>query len=141
MEDLLIRLGFTLIGRVVDGAMDYEADAKQHAGTGGAVYVFVNPDGRVWKVGMTKKGFSRVNYTRVFDGRSMNRPHEQKKLASIRDEVQNGATQWVMRTEQPELIETLLAAALNPTESGRRVSRTERLLRRATSALQPTSAW
>ena len=122
-------LGFTLVGEVSDQRMTYVADARQVAGTSGAVYVFVNPDGRVWKVGMTRRGFSRVDYTRVFDGRSMSRAHERRKLDRIRAEVRVGARQWVMRTEQPELIEALLARIFNPTESGRRPSQTERMLR------------
>lgn len=132
MDELLARLGFALIGEVVDQRMEYLPEAEQLAGSGGAVYVFVNPDGRVWKVGMTQKGFSRVDYTRVFDGRAMRRPHEQRKLESIRREVHNGATQWVLQTEQPELIETLLVCLFDPTESRRQQSQTERMIRRLT---------
>jgi hypothetical protein len=130
MEELLARLGFALIGEVVDLRMEYLPEAEELAGEGGAVYVFVNPDGRVWKVGMTHKGFSRTDYTRVFDGRAMRRPHEQRKLESIRQEVHNGATQWVLQTEQPELIEALLACLFDPTESRRQGSQVERMLRR-----------
>ena len=129
MERTLDLLGFTAIGDVVNGLLVYRPDARQVAGEGGAVYVFVNPDGRVWKVGMTWKGFSRVDYTRVFDGRAMTRPHEQDKLRTIRSEVQDGATQWVLRTDQPELVEALLATILEPTESKRKISKVERVLR------------
>ncbi len=130
VEQLLADLGFTMIGEVVDHQMQYRPEATEIAGSGGAVYVFVNPDGRAWKVGMTRKGFSRVDYSRVLDGRAMKRPHEQRKLKSIRLEVRNGATQWVLRTDQPELIETLLACLLDPTESGRQRSAREAALRR-----------
>ena len=129
VEELLLRLGFAPIGEVVDQRMEYLPDAEGLAGKGGAVYVFVNPDGRVWKVGMTRKGFSRVDYTRVFDGRGMKRPHEQRKLHGIRREVSDGARQWVLQTDQPELIESMLACMLNPTESGRQVSQVERVYR------------
>lgn len=132
MDELLAHLGFALIGEVVAQRMAYLPEAEQLAGAGGAVYVFVNPDGRVWKVGMTQKGFSRVDYTRVFDGRAMRRPHEHRKLESIRSEVHNGATQWVLQTEQPELIEALLVCLFDPTESRRQQSQIERMIRRLT---------
>jgi hypothetical protein len=128
MDQLLEMLGFVMIGEVVDQRMAYRPEAKDLAGRTGAVYVFVNPDGRVWKVGKTTHGFSRVNYTTVFDGRGMRRPHEKLKLESIRREVQDGATQWVLPCGQPELIETLLTCLLHPTESNRRRSRAEKLL-------------
>ena len=132
MEEVLALLGFVRIAEVVDHRPEYLPAAAEFTGGRGAVYLFVNPDGRVWKVGMTQQGFSRVDYTRVFDGRGMKRPHEQRKLESIREEVQNGATQWVLPTEQPKLLETLLACLFDPTESGRQRSQQERLLRRLT---------
>jgi hypothetical protein len=129
VDEVLTALGFVQIGQVVDRTILYSPDAADRAGNAGAVYVFLNPDGRPWKVGMTRKGFARVDYTRVFDGRAMKRPHEQRKLDSIRREVQSGATQWVLRTEEPELIETLLTCLLEPSESRRRPSKVERLLK------------
>jgi len=132
MEELLVRLGFALMGKVVGQRMDYLPEARQLAGVDGAVYVFLNPDGSVWKVGMTRKGFSRVDYTRVLDSRAMGRPHEQRKLESIRRELDEGATQWVLQTGHPELVEALLACLLDPTESSRQQSQTERMLRRLT---------
>lgn len=132
MEELLARLGFALMGKVVGERMEYRPEARQRAGVDGAVYVFLNADGSVWKVGMTRKGFSRADYTRVLDGRGMARPHEQRKLESIRRELDEGATQWVLQTGDPELVEALLACLLNPIESNRRQSQTERMLRRLT---------
>jgi hypothetical protein len=128
MDQFLESLGFVMIGEVVDQRMAYRPEARALAGSAGAVYLFLNPDGRVWKVGMTKRGFSRVDYTSVFDGRGMRRPHEKRKLETIRQEVQNGATQWVLPCDQPELIETLLTCLLHPTESSRRRSQAEKLL-------------
>lgn len=128
VEELLALLGFVQIGRVTGERMVYEPAAAEVAGEGGAVYVFLNPNGDVWKVGMTRKGFARVDYTRVFDGRAMRRPHEQRKLESIRQEVLEGATQWVVRTDDPERVETLLACIVEPSESGRRRSPVERWL-------------
>jgi hypothetical protein len=136
VEEILERLGFAVIGKLENQRLVYAQDARATAGDGGAVYVFLNRDGRVWKVGMTRQGFSRVDYTRVFDGRAMSRPHEQRKLESIRREVRDGATQWVLRTEQPELLETLLSCLLNPTESNRSHAPLERALRRLTGELQ-----
>ena len=104
MEELLARLGFALVGKVVGQRMDYLPEARQLAGADGAVYVFLNTDGSVWKVGMTRKGFSRADYTRVLDGRGMARPHEHRKLESIRGELNEGATQWVLQTGHPELV-------------------------------------
>jgi len=132
MEELLARLGFALMGKVVGQRMDYLPEARHLAGVEGAVYVFLSSEGRVWKVGMTRNGFSRVDYTRVLDGRGMSRPHEQRKLESIRRELGEGATQWVLETGDPELVEVLLACLLDPTESTRQQSQTERMLRRLT---------
>ena len=130
VDEFLAMLGFARIGEVVDHDIVYDSNAAVRAGDDGAVYVFLNPDGRAWKVGMTRRGFARVDYTRVFDGRAMKRPHEQQKLESIRREVKHGATQWVLRTDEPELVETLLACLLDPIESGRQRSKAERMLRR-----------
>lgn len=129
MNAFLATLGFVQVGEVVDQRIVYGPEAAALVGEGGAVYVFVNPDGRVWKVGMTRRGFGRVDYTRVFDGRAMRRPHEQRKLESIRQEVGDGATQWVLRTDEPELVETLLACLLDPIESSRRQSKAEQAFR------------
>lgn len=131
VDAFLAGLGFVQIGEVVDHEIVYGPGAAALTGDGGAVYVFLNPDGRVWKVGMTHKGFVRVDYTRVFDGRAMRRSHEQRKLEGIRREVQHGATQWVRQTDDPELVETLLSCLLRPTESNRRQSKAERVLRRS----------
>lgn len=130
VEAFLASLGFVKIGEVVDQHIVYSPTAATLAGERGAVYVIINPGGRVWKVGMTRQGFSRVDYTRVFNGRAMKRPHEQRKLESIRREVHEGATQWVLQTEEPKLVETLLTCLLEPTESSRQVSKAERTLRR-----------
>jgi hypothetical protein len=129
--ELLETLGFSRIGEVVGQQMEYQPDAHERTGDDHAVYVFLNPDGRIWKVGKTSRGFSRVNYTRVLDGRGMARPHEQRKLESIRDELTDGATQWVLPTKDAGLLEDLLIVILNPTESKRIRSRRERLLRLA----------
>jgi len=102
-------LGFTRIGEIVDQRIVYEVGAAERAGTGNAVYLFLNSDDTVWKIGMTRQGFGRVDYTRVFDGRAMRRPHEQRKLLLIREELEDGATQWVLPTnDDPELLEDLL---------------------------------
>ncbi len=57
---LLETLGFSQIGKVIGQRMEYELDARERTGDDKAVYVFLNPDGRVWKVGKTSRGFSRV---------------------------------------------------------------------------------
>ena len=129
--EVLEALGFCSIGEVVGQRMVYRPNAEEHTGDGQAVYVFVNPDGRVWKVGKTSRGFSRVNYTRVLDGSGMSRPHEQRKLESIREELKDGATQWVLPTKDAEILEDLLIVILNPTESRRARFRRERLIREA----------
>lgn len=131
MKQLLTSLGFAQIGEVVEQRMVYEPDAAELAGEAGAVYVFMNPDGEIYKVGMTHKGFRRVNYEKVLDGRAMRRPNEQRKLALIREELHDGATQWVLRTADPELIEDLLAAVFRPSESRRKQSARERAIRDA----------
>lgn len=139
MDEFLASLGFVRIAEVVGQALVYRPEAAALAGKGGAVYVFVNPDGRVWKVGMTRKGFSRVNYTRVFDGRAMKRPDEQSKLESIWQEVKPGAAQWVLRTDEPKLVETLLTCLLEPTESRRQRSKAENALRRHPDPVQAST--
>ena len=106
MDDVLEALGFSQIGQVVDRLMVYRPDARELAGGGQAVYLFLNPDGQVWKIGMTTRGFSRVNYTRVLDGRDMSRPHEQRKLRLIREELKDGATQWVLPPTRPLSLRT-----------------------------------
>lgn len=131
VKELLETLGFSRIGEVVGQRMEYQPDAHERTGDDHAVYVFLNPDGRIWKVGKTSRGFSRVNYSRVLDGRGMARPHEQRKLESIREELIDGATQWVLPTKDAGLLEDLLIVVLNPTESRRVRSRRERLLRLA----------
>ena len=123
VKELLETLGFSRIGEVVGQRMVYDADAHERTGDDHAVYVFLNPDGRIWKVGKTSRGFSRVNYSRVLDGRGMARPHEQRKLESIREELIDGATQWVLPTKDAGLLEDLLIVVLNPTESRRVRSR------------------
>lgn len=128
---LLETLGFSRIGEVVGQQMKYQLDARERTGDDHAVYVFLNPDGRIWRVGKTSRGFSRVDYTRVLDGRGMARPHEQRKLESIRRELKDGATQWVLPTTDAGLLEDLLIVILNPTESRRARSRRERLIRLA----------
>ncbi len=130
MDRFLEALGFVQIGKVSDQGIEYRREAAELTGEAGAVYVFLNSDRRVWKVGMTRNGFARVNYARVFDGRAMKRLHEQRKLETIRNEVKQGATQWVLQTEDPRLVETLLGCLLHPTESNRRLSKAERVLRR-----------
>lgn len=90
--DLLELLGFSQIGEVVDQRMVYSDAAPQRSGKGNAVYVFVNSDDTVWKVGMTRRGFSRTDYSGVLDGRKMKRPNEQRKLELIRAELHDGAT-------------------------------------------------
>ena len=125
-------MGFSQIGEVIDQRMAYRADAAAATGQGAAVYVFVNPNGDVWKVGKTAHGFARVDYTRVLDGRSMRRPHEQRKLQLIRDELSDGATQWVLPTEEADLLEDILIVLLNPSESSRSRSRREQTIRKAT---------
>jgi hypothetical protein len=130
MRATLEAIGFRKVGDLVDQRMVYSEDAAELTGDAGAVYLFLNADDTVWKIGMTRRGFSRVNYTRVLDGREMRRPHEQRKLALIRDELHDGASQWVLPTnDDPTLLEDLLIVALNPTETRRRRSRREKLLR------------
>ncbi len=124
MWELLEAMGFLQIGTVIDQRMVYRANASEAAGTTQAVYVFLNPDGRVWKIGMTKHGFSRVDYTRVLDGRSMRRPHERNKLERIHEELMDGATQWVREFSDAALLEDLLSVLFEPTESRRRQSKT-----------------
>jgi hypothetical protein len=57
VEEILERLGFAVIGMLESQRLVYAQDARATAGDRGAVYVFLNPDGRVWKVGMTRQGF------------------------------------------------------------------------------------
>lgn len=130
VERFLEALGFVQIGKVSDQGIYYRPEAAALTGKAGAVYVFLNPDGRVWKVGMTRNGFARVNYTRVFDGRAMRRAHEKRKRLTLRSEVKHGATQWVLQADNPKLVEILLSCLLSPTESRRQQSKAERTLRR-----------
>jgi hypothetical protein len=84
MRATLEAIGFRKVGDVVDQRMVYSEDAAELTGDAGAVYLFVNADDTVWKIGMTRKGSSRVNYTRVLGGRAIRHPNEQRKLALIR---------------------------------------------------------
>lgn len=140
--ELLEACGFTVVGRVVgegeEQHMAWQPNVNDAAGTAGAVYVIVNPDGRVYKVGQTSRGAQRVkSYGRVIDGRAMKKPHDQRKLLAQRQEVRGGATMWVRQIDDPKLLEDLLCVVLDPfeTESSdevrRETSKREELIRSA----------
>lgn len=131
-------LGFEQIAVLVDQRLPYRPNAREITGDGEAVHAFLNPDGTIWKVGMTRNGFNRVNYQRVIDGRVMKRPHVQRKLTRIRAELHDGATQRVTRTSDALRLEDLLSVILEPSESSRRVPRREAAIRSFAAGLLPT---
>ena len=53
MRNLLESLGFRQIGKIAEERIAYQNDAEALAGSGNAVYLFLNSDDTVWKVGMT----------------------------------------------------------------------------------------
>ena len=78
----------------------------------------------------------------------MKRPNEQRKLALIREELREGATQWVLPTkDDPELLEDLFIVLFNPTEcapapipTGTNDPEHPRTLRRKPDQMSPSRA-